>query len=775
MSADHVSPLFGSPFAALLRRYREAAGMTQEELASRAGLSVRGISDLERGLRQAPRRDTVELLGDALALPERERALLEAAARPTAQGQRWQAPATPSNNLPARLTPLLGRERETHDIAAQLARADMRLLTLTGPGGVGKTRLALAVAEDLLDRFPDGVYLIALAPLREPAYLLSALADTLGLRLGAGQPLNEVIAALHERRTLLLFDNFEHLLAAAPQMADLLAACPGVKALATSREPLKLSGEHEYAVAPLTGDSVVRLFVERAQAVHPAFAPTQTDRPLIEAICARVDGLPLAVELAAGWVRVLSLQTLLGRLDKRLDLLSDGRRDAPERQRTLRDAIAWSVDLLDTPERLLFRRLAVFVGGCTLDAAEAICADDDTERAMALDSLARLVEKSLLRAEMTPDGPRFTMLETLGDFAREEFAASDDVERVTRRHAEYFAQEAPRLGWVGADVDTRDRQLERETPNVRTALAWALAHDEPGMGLRLATPLGRWWYSRGAFDEGERWLRALLDLDARGGERSAPAQLRCAALFALIIIALDRRHFEEAETLAQEGLALARQHGDRGQMGNMLSELGHVAEARGDLATARSYFEEALALQRENAEGAALGRTLSSLGNIARTQGDYKAARVYLEQSLAWVRERAFSFAVASGLISLGHLDCEEGEFASAMGRYADALRLAQTMTLRNPTTLAWCLEGVAVALSASGQHVSAARICGAIAALREVSGAADQVEWPLFMRATATARDALGEQSFAMAYDANRALTPEQAITLALTQIERN
>ncbi len=769
MSADTISPLFGSPFGALLRRYRESAGLTQEELAQRAGLSVRGISDLERGLRQNPRRDTVEMLADALGSAPHQRALLEAAARPTSQGQRWQAPPAAPNNLPARLTNLLGREREARVLAEYLARADVRLLTLTGPGGVGKTRLALEVAEEALDRFEDGVYLISLAPLREPAHVLSELANVLGLRLGNGSPESEIVTALRDRRTLLIFDNVEHLLSAAPRVADLLGACPQVKVLVTSREPLKLSGEREFTVEPLSSAAAARLFVERAQATQPTFAPSEADRPVIDAICARVDGLALGVELAAGWVRVLPLQTLLERLDKRLDLLSAGRRDAPERQRTLRGAIAWSVDFLDPAERQLFQRLAIFAGGCTLEAAEAICAEDDAERAATLDGLARLVEKSLLRAEITPDGVRFLMLETIRDVAREELDVSDAAEGVARRHAAYFAQAIAQLGWFGADLDARDRRLERETPNARAALAWTLAHDEPGMGLRLATPLGRWWYSRGAFDEGERWLQALLDLDASGGAKSAPPQLRCAALFALIIISLDRRQYAAAERLAQEGLALARRQGDRAQMGNMLSELGHVAEARGDLDAARTYFEEALTLQRQQPDGAATGRTLSSLGNIARVQGDYRQARIYLEQSLAWVRERAFSFAVASGLFSLGHLDCEEGDFASALTHYAEALHLAQTMALRNPTSLAWGLEGVAIALAASQQYTSVGRICGAIAALRAVAGAADQAEWPLYTQATATARAALGEQPFAEAYDAGRALTPEQAIALAL------
>jgi predicted ATPase/DNA-binding XRE family transcriptional regulator len=778
VSANHISPLFGASFGTLLRRYREAAGLTQEALAQRAGLSARGISDLERGARQAPRRETVDLLASALALPPHKRALLEAAARPAlAAGQRegLEASAAPPHNLPAQVTPLIGREREALRAAEALGRADTRLLTLTGPGGVGKSRLALQVAEDVLERFEDGVFLAPLAALHDPALVTQAIAEAVGLRTAASEPLLEQVCAyLRDRQTLLVLDNFEHLLAAAAQVSALLAACPRLKALVTSREPLKIAGEREMVVAPLDEAAAVELFIERARAARLDYTLSPDDRETITAICNQLDRLPLAIELAASWARTLSLQELLARLDSRLALLSQGRRDAPERQRTLRDAIGWSEQLLEPYERRLFQRLAIFAGGWTLEAAEAVCGDPGSDGGAqdgrVLDGLARLVEKSLAQAEMTPDGARFTMLETIREFARGRLDASGEADELARRHAEYFARLAADLGWIGPRQDARDQRLERELPNIRAALAWALARREPLIGLRLATPMGRWWYTRGAFDEAEGWLSALLTLDAEAGERASPAALHVSALYALILLTLDRRNYEAAEAMAREGLELARRHGDAARAGNMLAELGHVAEARGDLNAAMAYFEEALAQYEqggERGEGAAVGRTLSSLGNLARAQGDYTRARDYLERALAWARERDFSFAVASGLVSLGHVAVEQSDSPRAAALYHEALELYRT--LRNPASLAWCLEGVAVTAHAAGDAEAVARLSGALAGLRAVAVSAERAEWSPFARASEASRRTLGEGAYTNALREGAQMTPERAIAYGL------
>jgi predicted ATPase/transcriptional regulator with XRE-family HTH domain len=817
VSAERISPLFGSSFGTLLRRYREAAGITQEALAERAGLSVRGISDLERGVRQSPRRETVDLLAVALALPPHKRALLEAAARPMTSAEPPDALSVPPHNLPAALSPLVGRERETHTAMELLGRPQLRMLTLSGPGGVGKTRLALQVAQDVLPRFEDGVFLITLAATREPALMMQRIAEALSLRSAPGQPLAEQVQAfLHGRQALLVLDNFEHLLAAAPHVATLLAACPRVKALVTSREPLKIDGEHELLVAPLADDAAIELFWQRAYAAQPTLELTEADRDAVAAICRRVDRLPLAIELAAVWVRVLPPNALLAQLESPLELLTGGRRDAPARQRTLRDTIAWSEQLLEADERRLFHRLAIFVGSCSLEAAQAVCGEpallgtarrdrsavpgrqldapiDDID---VLDGLARLAEKSLLNVQMLSDGPRpssaplgtargdrsavrlggsavrFAMLETIREYALECLQASGDREDVGRRHADYYARLAADLGWIGPQQDTRDRQLERELPNVRAALEWARQHREPLIGLQLATPLGRWWYSRGHFDESERWLRDFLAIDTSAGERAVPAMLRVSAVYALILLALDRRNYDEAEVLAREGLELARRNGDVGGAGNMLAELGHVAEARGDLDTAMAFFEEGLAEYQKGKQGhpGAVGRTLSSLGNLARVKGDYAKAQRYLEQALAWAHEREFSFAIASGLVSLGYVAIEQDDYPRARTLYREALELYRT--LRNPASLAWCLEGVAV-VAADGDHERAARLCGSVASLRASAGAAPTpVVWPPFAQACAAARQVLGEERFTAMSAEGAALPAEQAVDYALNAL---
>jgi predicted ATPase/DNA-binding XRE family transcriptional regulator len=773
VSAERVSS-FASSFGPLLRRYRTAAGLTQEALAARAGLSVRAISDLERGRKQTPRRETVRLLAEALALPPRRRALLEAAARPMlGPAPAGESPTTPPHNLPAPLAPLIGRERETLAAAAALGRADVRLLTLTGPGGVGKTRLALQVAEDVLERFEDGVYLAPLATLLDHALVLPSIAEALGLRAAPGEPLAEQVRAfLRGRQVLLVLDNFEHLLAAAPQVADLLAASPQVKALVTSREPLRIDGEHEMQVAPLTDEAARELFVRRAHAARPTLDLTAESLAAAEAICRRVDRLPLAIELAAVWVKVLPLPALLERLSSRLDLLTGGRRDAPERQRTLRDTIAWSEHLLEPGQQRLFRRLAVFAGGCAPEAAETVCGEADTA-GTTLEALADLVEKSLLQADTrrsAEDEPRFSMLETIREYAKERLVASGEAEKLERQHAEFYARLAAELAWVGPDQDARDRRLERELPNARAALEWAREHTEPRIGLGLATALGRFWYSRGAFDEGEGWLRELVTLDAAAGQRAAPPALRVMALYFLTLFALDRHDFDRAEALAREGLELARQDGDAARAGDMLVELGHVAEARGDLDAAMALFEESLTQYGAGDHRGAVGRALSSLGNLARAKGDYEQAQRYLEQALAWARERQFSWAIASGLVSLGHVACEQGDYARATTLYRESLRLYRTM--RNPAALAWCLEGVVVVLVAASRHERAARLCGAIASLRQAARAAPAAEWQPFARAREAAERALGADGFAAPHRAGVALTPEQAIAAALAAI---
>jgi non-specific serine/threonine protein kinase len=775
----------GPPFGALLRRARRAAGLTQEELAERAGLSVRAVSDLERGVKRGPRAASLRLLVDALGLaPDARAALAAAAARPAA------APAPPPHNLPLQLTSFVGRERELAAVRRLLAGA--RLLTLTGAGGAGKTRLALEAAAGVAGAYAAGTWLVALAPVGDPALVGPAIAGALGVREAGARPLRDALADhLRERCLLLVLDNFEHLLAAAPLVPDLLAACPGLTVLATSRAPLRVSGEQEYPVPPLalpdaaetapaslTENEAVRLFVERARAVRPDFVVTDQNARAVAEVCRRLDGLPLALELAAARVRVLGVEELLARLEDRFRLLTGGSRTALERHQTLQAAVDWSYDLLTDQERALFARLAVFAGGWTLEAAEAVGAGEGVETSEVLDLLTRLVDQSLVQAEAQPDGTvRYRLLETLRAYARDTLAAGGLEARVRDRHAGYYAALAERAApeLRGPDSAAWHDRVERELDNVRGALGWAAAGGPVAAGLRLATALHWYWFMRRPL-EGRAWLDRILALPGPS-EPACPAAavglaLRARALGGAALLALGEGDLEVAQAQGGEALALARQAGDRPATATALGGLGGIARARGEDTVARSLWEEslalsgelgdrlgmaislrhlariaargrddalaeahyqrALALHREAGDHSGTAGVLGELGNLARGRADFAGAREAYEASLAHFREAGDPQGCALSLGRLAGLAAARGEHAAARAAYAASLRGFHAVGRR--WAVALTLVGLAAVAGAEGRWARALRLAAAATA----AGAGpprpliDALEWGL-------------------------------------------
>jgi predicted ATPase/class 3 adenylate cyclase/DNA-binding CsgD family transcriptional regulator len=628
------------------------------------------------------------------------------------------------NNLPIQPTWLVGREREARAIEDLLLRSEVRLVTLTGAGGVGKTRLALQVAADLSGAFTDGVYFVNLAPVRDPALVLPAITQAFALSEIREYSLLDVLHnALHDRQLLLLLDNFEQVVEAADLLADLLAHCAGLKLLVTSRMALHLRAEHEFAVLPLalpdprhladmhalSQFEAVVLFVARAQAVRPAFEVTTANAPAIAEICTRLDGLPLAIELAAARLNVLPLQALLARLSQRLRLLTGGARDAPARQQTLRNTLAWSYELLTTAEQHLFRHLAAFVGGCTLEAVESLVRVLDDAPADVLDTLASLVDKSLLRqASDEGEEPRFVMLETICEYGLEMLAAQGELERTRQAHAAYFLElaEQAELGLEGPEQIRWLKRLEMEHANLRASLEWLLgqggAEQAGELALRLGSALAYFWRIRGHYSVGRSMLSQALATRAKVG-----ASLRARALHAVAGLAHSQGDYAQAEALNQESLALARELGDTRCIVEALQGLGGTLWFR-DLGLARAVTEEALALARALGDPWNIAGSVYTLGNLLFLQEDHNAARSLLEESLTRFREVGDPWCIANSLqaLALSHVprwsgmtsrEISERNLARARTLLEEALALQKNIGDKQSaaTSLLWLGEVV--------------------------------------------------------------------------------
>lgn len=672
----HMQMVRPATFGTLLRRHRLAAGLTQVELAERTNVSVRSVSDLERGVTRWPHRDTVALLADVLQLAPPERAEFEAAAhRPRVTESVATAASAgltasdlpiPPRELPFPPTPLLGREHEEAALAHLLGTDDVRLLTLTGPPGVGKTCLALQVAQMLAgtETLSGEVAFVALAAVRDAALVVPTIARTLGLDETGGQSaVDAVRSALRGRRVLLLLDNFEQVLEAAPTLAELLATCPLVKMLVTSRAPLRLRAEHQFPVQPLaTPDpahlpslddlaryAAVALFVQRARAVKPVFELTPAHAPAVAAICACLDGLPLAIELAAARIKLLPPPVLLARLQQwsstqgALGELAGTLQDLPPRQQTLRTALDWSYRLLQESDQRLFRCLAVFAGGCTLAAVEAICVGDAVVREDLLEGLSTLLDSSLVvQAERPPDaGPRFWLLETIRVYAREQLEASGEAESMRQRHAAYFLQ-LVETAWpemAGAGQRLWTERLRRERDNLRAALRWACTAD-PAKGLRMAAALGRFWLQQGALTEGCEWLEAMLALSEEADADRQQLHARSLALASLATLIYRQGEYAEALRRCEQAVALAREAEADDLLPYELNDLAVFAHAVGDLERAVAVHHECLALMRARGDDWGISACLNNLGTIAQDQGEYERAAAYFAESLAADRRR---------------------------------------------------------------------------------------------------------------------------------------
>lgn len=780
-------------FGTLLRRHRLAAGLTQAELAERTHISVRSVSDMERGVSRWPHRDTVALLAESLRLAPEERAAFEMAARRPrihygvrapgdvgALHPQWRPPHLP--NVPIPLTPLLGREREEAALAHLLRQDDVRLVTLTGPPGVGKTRLAIRVAAPVAQDYMNSVVFVPLADVRAPEMVLPTVAQALGVREMGHEPLVDMLAlALGQRTILLLLDNVEQVLAAVRALADLLARCSGMKLLVTSRAALRIRGEHEFPVMPLpvpdparphTPDALARyaavaLFAQRARAVRPNFALTPAQAPAVAAICARLDGLPLAIELAAARSNLFTPSALLARLERRLPLLSDGARDLPERQRTLEDAIAWSYDLLDAREQWLFRQLAVFRGGWTLEAAEAVCAlDDGTPSGGILRELASLVDKSLVVREESADGQmRFRMLETLREYGLSRLSACGEEASAQERHfACYLAlaeaafahlRDAEQLLWL--------QRLERDHDNARAALRWALDHDEAERGLRLAWGLYLFWRRRGHLREGQRWLEALLALPSE--ETSLAVKAR--ALFALAALRLWQLDLDGLAQM-ENSLALFRQAGDTVMVADTLHALGMAAYELGDEARGLALLEDNLALSQASGDRWSIAQSLWTLGEIAYARGDYERAAHLNAESLALFREVGDVSYIAIVTLREGYLARARGDEAQAAACYHEALALARSLDEIHGSAEA--LEAIAMLLGEQGMLERATGVLSAATHLRQVTAEPPRPSLqPAVERVTARLRAALGDEAFAAAWNMGRALSLDEVIAAVM------
>ncbi len=645
----------------------------------------------------------------------------ERAEPPTQGSYRANLLAFRDDSLPLPLTPLVGREGDVLEVCTLLRRPEVRLVTLTGTGGIGKTRLALRVATELRADFADGVCFVSLAALDDPAFVVSTIAQTLGLKESEHRtPLDLVQAALRDKCLLLLLDNFDRLLPAAPQLTALLAGCPRLKILVTSRAILHIQGEYEFPISPLAlpqleplptveelaSTPTVALFVQRAKSVRPTFQLRDSNARAIAEICVRLDGLPLAIELAAARSKLLSPPELLARLSHRLEVLTGGPHDLPIRQQTLRNTILWSYQLLDEQEQRFFRRLSVFAGGCTLEAAEAVCMalDGEENAGYLLEYVTSLLDKSLLQTiQQEGKESRLLMLETIREYGLEALSVGGELEETCRAHALYYlrlAEEAESKLRGPQQAEWLER-LEQEHDNLRAALQWVLEHEECRLALCMASALLDFWLIEGHISEGYAQLSRAL-ANSEGVERKVEAK----ALGACGWLAWTQGDFSQAEKCCQKSLALYREERETSGIALSFYRLGWVQHTQGDHARARLLLEESLARFRELDDSLGMGDALRALGNVCLIQGEYASACTLLEESLALYRKVGYTSGVAEALQQLARALLFQGELARADSLLEEGLALFRQVGYQRGMAFALVTKGLVVL--GLGEHAAA-------------------------------------------------------------------